>query len=170
MLTNNYYQMLMCAMTGITITGGAKTTSGATADVYSHTSIGNIITRAVGYTSAVSTSKTVYGIAFGTGDAAPTRDDYWLSGTLLPNMKVVSRLQDFTFDEEGITIATTLTVQNAGSETVTIKEMAYLEHCYYSSSKSNIVLCDRTVLDAPLTLAPEEQGVITFTLTMPITA
>lgn len=131
------------------------------------------ITRTLSYTiKDVVTSLTTgngdfSAFAFGTGDATPTFDDNKMSGALITTLVIDANTVSTTIDGIKTKYVQNLTVRNTGTEAVTIKEVGRVYGDYSATSKK-LILLERTVLDAPLTLAPEESGVIRLTVNLPI--
>lgn len=118
-------------------------------------------------TACTSTSNT--GVAFGTGSTPPSLDDYWLSGDLITEISIVAQRITRANTEGGVGFTSKLTVENTGSDSIVINEMAIVAKCYKGGTTANgSVMVDRTVLDTPLTLAPGEQGTIDYTFNLPI--
>lgn len=170
MFTNNYYVLFKSCVGGVAITQGATATDGTKQDVAISNNQGalffpmNITTTSSSY---VSRSKTSSGWAFGTGQTPPTLDDYWLSGTQITTLEIRSVIAEYT--DKACEVKKTYTLQNTGTETVTIREMAAIASGYKSYNSTFPTMINRIVLDTPLTLAPDEQGVITYTFTLPVT-
>ena len=118
--------------------------------------------------NGLTSQTTAGGIAFGTGDTPPTLNDYWLSGDLITTVGIVAVTITTKIVDGVYTFVNAITVNNSGSETIVINEMAMIPFAYYSGSSQAPAMVDRTVLDTPLTLAPGEQGVITYTFNLPI--
>lgn len=104
--------------------------------------------------------------AFGTGNTAPRFDDYTMAGDLITTLVIDANKASETIDGNKTKYVQNLTVRNTGTNTVTIKEVGRVYGATYTNYK--YVLLDRVVLDAPLTLAPEESGVIRLTVNLPI--
>lgn len=171
MLTNNFYHLMRSYLSGNQLTAGPRTISN-TEGRFSYTDSNayyafrgfyndtkNVIT-----TAAYNAN---HGMAFGTGTVPPTLEDYWLSGDVITTLQIVACV--ITSDiNNAVQMKNEVTVKNtSNTETVVINEMGIIGKFYYGSS-GVACLVDRTVLDAPLTLAPGEQGVITYTFNLPI--
>lgn len=171
MLTNNFYHIMKSYLSGSSITDGPRTIAN-TASRFSYTDSNAYYafrgfyndTKTVITTAASNAS---YGMAFGTGTVPPTLEDYWLSGDVITTLQIVACTITSGINN-AVQIKNEVTVKNTSdTETVVINEMGIIGKFYYgSSSSANMV--DRTVLDTPLTLAPGEQGVITYTFNLPI--
>lgn len=113
------------------------------------------------------------GFAVGSGDTAPTEDDYTLeakinglTGTVSP-----SSLNNVTFDsvDEVFHFYVDLTITNPTSDPVTIKEVGWFGVTYYGSTIGQNpgntrvpTLIDRTLLETPVTIPAGEAAVIRY--------
>lgn len=163
MLTNNFYTALRCCMTKETVSG-IRDTDGKLRTCYpasnsASTLLGCFSSKTVGTSS---------GVVFGTGNTPPTINDYWLSGTVVSTVARVANLVTVNIVDGVYCLRNALTINNTGNESVTIGEMILADTFYESSTSGRSCVYDRTVLDTPLTLAPGEQGVITYTFNLPI--
>lgn len=100
------------------------------------------------------------GIVFGNGDAAPTIDDFVLSGDVIP-ISTYSVSITHTVANDKTTISAVYTITNTGENAMTIKEIALI--CGGSSSSQYLI--ERTVLDTPVTIEPGGVGQVTYTIT-----
>lgn len=172
MLTNNFYQAMRAFLTNSTmqITTLANTTGNysITSDksYYIFRGFANNDSRYVVKTAAANET---WGMAFGTGTVPPTPADYWLSGNVITTLNIVACTVTSNNGDGFLRMINDVTVKNTSdTETVVINEMGVIGQSYYGSSTKYACLVDRTVLDTPLTLAPGEQGVITYTFNLPI--
>lgn len=100
---------------------------------------------------------TEWGLYFGNGDTEPSVTDYSLAGDLLSiygTGGTVTLSQTQTGDL--LEFRATLPVQNVGSDTATIKEIGFFANLDVVGWSLQPILIDRTVLDTPITLAPQE--------------
>ena len=162
MLNNNFYKTLAVALANKNLPSAMINTDGLVKDINSGTNIPQYLFDAI-YTSAVLTTKNSRGMVFGTGSTPPEMDDYWLSGEFITTLSGIAHQLTVDTSNGAISITKKVTVQNNGTASVTVNEMGLL-----ASNGSNYEMIDRVVFDSPLTLAPGEQGVITYTLNMPI--
>ena len=102
-------------------------------------------------------------VVFGTGDVAPTKDDYCLSGDLITTISGTYAFTN-TFDENGYTLEAIYTLTNTGTDSITIKEIAAIGIGKYSSNYSTACLWDRTVLDTPVTIPAGGVGQVAYTI------
>lgn len=166
MLTNNFYNMFGSCM-GKTVSSGFRDVSGTIYDAYYAAGNSDWLFAPFRF-SSVQTSQKGQGVVFGTGNTAPTVDDYCLSGGVITTLSKVATVNTVSIIDGSLCVKQAITVSNSGTATVTICEMGLVAVAYRSSSYSCYVLLDRTVLNEPLTLAPGEQGVVTYTFTLPI--
>ena len=101
------------------------------------------------------------GIVFGNGDAAPTIDDFALSGDVIP-INTYSVSLTHTVANDKTTISAVYTITNTGENAMTIKEIALK----YGGSSTSQYLIERTVLNTPVTIEPGGVGQVTYTLTL----
>lgn len=117
------------------------------------------------YTPHMQNVRTSYyqgGVVFGTGDTAPTFDDYKLSGSIVTAINAGASVET-TFDDDGCTFVGTYNISNTGSEEITIKEVGLILRSAYNNSA---ILVERTVLDTPLTIPAGGIGQVVYTIRM----
>lgn len=166
MLTKNFYRGLSVGVapagascTGVDYSGSIKTMYNAGGNYdYIHR---------FGSCSSFVKSGASEGVAFGTGDTAPTLDDYTLSGSFITTANA-SYTRIANFYDEGMTLTRTYTITNTGSADITIKEVAQFARIVSSSSTSSwcYYMVDRTLLDEPVTIPAGGVGQVTYTITM----
>ena len=102
--------------------------------------------------------------AFGDGDAAPTINDYYLSGNLITG--IVSSISTVRKPNG---VEKRFTVTNNNSNGITIKEIGYFGQSGWTSDIGNtsgsVLLLDRTVLDTPVTIPAGGVGQVVYTIT-----
>lgn len=91
-------------------------------------------------------------ILLGSGDTAPTMNDYCLE-QFIPNMYLVSYTG--TNDNLGNLIISAI-IRNDNTESVTVKEIGYIYATTAYTNGRNILVY-RDVLSTPVTIAPSEQ-------------
>ena len=101
------------------------------------------------------------GIVFGNGDAAPTIDDFALSGDVIP-INTYSVSLTHTVANDKTTISAVYTITNTGENAMTIKEIAL--KCGVSRTVQYLI--ERTGLDTPVTIEPGGDGQVTYTITL----
>lgn len=114
------------------------------------------------------TSNNGIGIHIGTGDTAPTPDDYTLESPLTSSS--VSRTSaspnsSALLDEDNniIGVRRMVTYQNITSSNIVVKEIGTFWKAYYGgSSTTDLFLIERTVLDEPVTLEPNGTITVAF--------
>ena len=175
MILRSYYGLIELIAKGDTAGNYAAfvDTSGATQKVRYNSSYVEAYARPLGFQSItnICTSKTGYGIAFGTGTAAPKFDDYTLSGDFITGL-TGTVVRECVSDTDGNVVITVLaTLTNTNSNDVTISEVGYVNSFTgkQPNSTSNVyayVLFDRTVLDTPVTIPAGGIGQVTYTIRM----
>lgn len=107
------------------------------------------------------------GVLFGTGNTAPTVDDYKLAGNIISGLSVTT-VATTGEDENGIYREVTYTITNGNSNDVTIAEVGLTIIGHFGSSGQNSysyrysALVERTVLDYPVTIAATAIGQVKY--------
>lgn len=178
MITNAY--RLLCSLRNNGTVGNTfpvKTIKDYTGTSYNTTNSGSTNT-AVYFSGGVyqrvnigeETGSGYIGIYIGTGDTAPTPDDYTLESPLTSSS--VSRTSTSAnasaiLDENNnvIGVRRMVTYQNITSDNIVVKEIGTFFNCSYSSSTTKLFLIERTVLDEPVTLEPNGTITVAFDVT-----
>lgn len=112
------------------------------------------------------------GVYFGTGNVAPTADDYSFSGEMVQNF-TSSYTQTITYNTDGsANITTVYTITAPASGDITIGEVCMFVDVtgkaptYQSSSRAWPVLMERTALETPITIPAGGVGQVTYTITI----
>lgn len=112
------------------------------------------------------------GIHFGSGTTAPTEDDYYLESKITAGLQfqlgVVNGMDSAGNPYLRYDIMVTNTNQ-VGGASITIGEVGYTQNVIVVNAAGTsldrvTVLLDRTVLNTPVTLAPQEYALIRYTL------
>lgn len=118
-----------------------------------------------------------YGIKLGSGNSAESEESYTLDSPINSGLSVSRTPQadsvSYEYDSENNANVVYLlyTVTNTSSESITINEIGLFSTFYTASdireplggsSSTKSFLIDRTVLDTPLTLAPNDSAVIKY--------
>ena len=174
MLTRNFYTALYTCMTKQTLENAiATTTNNAQNSSLDSPTYGtanypnNVLQCFFSKTVCTANSPNVNSVAFGTGNTPPSLSDYWLSGNLITDIAIVGQGITRANTDGGVSFTSKLTVENTGSDTIVINEMAIIALCYKGGNSTGPAMLDRTVLDTPLTLAPGEQGTIDYKINLP---
>lgn len=115
------------------------------------------------------TSTGPYGVIFGNGTTPVTASDYKLSGSVITTFNETHKTT-FTPDTSGFSISTLYTITNtSSSNAITISEVGLISQGAYmdsssSSSSGSYFLVERTLLDTPITIAPNGVGQVTYTI------
>ena len=174
MLTNNFYLavagQLACDteanrydMVG---TDGKKITNGTsyvTPDNFNPFHYGNMAYTA-DRNQVTGTGGPAIGIIIGDGITPPTIDDYKLENQITDGFGCVTSYPSTTaqvYKSRGIIICVSIT--NNKADDLVIKEIGYIR----SQSSYWVCLYDRTVLEEPITIAPNEMKTIEYRLKMP---
>ena len=111
------------------------------------------------------------GIYVGTGDTAPTANDYCLEQMITSGISASSSSITSGLDDSGNPFVQYLfTITNTTSSDITIKEVGYSQYLYVSNSLNgdavnyNTLLLDRTVLTTPVTVPANDSAAIKYTL------
>lgn len=126
-------------------------------------------------------SNSFAGVKFGSGDSSESEDSYTLDNIITSSLTVsIAPGQDTIYHEydsenNAINEYVLYTITNNDSESVTINEIGLFARAYtgsdigqsVSSSAQKTFLIDRTVLDAPLTLAPNDSAVLKYSFALP---
>ena len=118
------------------------------------------------WTSDISTfnNHTYNAVCFGDGNTEPTLDDYNLSGNHITTLTELGRNVTTNYDKANnkFEVSLTFTLQNNGSETVTIREVAYFDFLYATPSSQYVAMMDRSLLASPVTIPAGATGVVTY--------
>lgn len=127
-----------------------------------------------GKSESFTASATSAGISLGTDDTPATENDYNLGNTITDGISMTVSNKAVTFVDGQPALKYMLTVTNTGAEAVNVREVGikqnvqcdtYPGHIASSTpSSAHIVLIDRTVLDAPVTIQPGDAAAIEYSL------
>ena len=112
-------------------------------------------------------------LCLGSGTRVPSAEDYCLE-SLIRNGLTVSLNMSSGVSSEDYYIRYDLLVTNSGSASVTIAEMGMIGNMSVSQTQGSSslmtkqLLMDRTLLNTPVTLAPGEQAVIRYEMSMAV--
>lgn len=173
MFTKNFYSILACGVLGIEATkvgvtyySGLKSgPSGDNLNSWKHegTCLYNTTSAWAPLISRHKTDNSAGGVVFGDGSVPPTPDDYNLSGTEITTLSVSNVCVTNATKYEYAAITSTFTLTNTGANEVTIREVALFSHCWSTGSEW-VVMVERTVLDAPVVIAPGGVGQVSYTI------
>lgn len=117
-------------------------------------------------TYASSSSGAYPGVYFGTGSTPASKADYTLESPITSGLSISSGTRLYADEGNGVhSYHATFVVKNTGSAEINISEIGLFSSVNSSTSKFYCVLMERTVLDAPITIAPGETKLVTYKLT-----
>lgn len=173
MVLRNWYNMMKAYRAQRALTGAITDTSGNARDVYTREKDGLATSFALspadGFTLNSFTSGGAYSyIVVGSGTTPATVDDYKLESQITSGLTGTSAI---TVDEDN-DATYTLTLTNTSDADITIGEIGIFASCFVNntSSGTDCVLMERTVLDAPITIPAGGIGVIDYAIKVGIPA
>lgn len=117
-----------------------------------------------------SNNRTV-GYVFGTGNAAPTVDDFKLSGEMIDSSKIaVTQLSTFEREETAVKLTMEYTIANNDSKAITIGEVGLFDYFHYATGSGSSyqyyypMLVERTALENPITIEAGGVGKVTYSI------
>ena len=112
-----------------------------------------------------------FGTFFGSGNTAPTIDDYKLSGSVIQNI-TYSYVLNNSFNEDGSAgeASVTYTITNNNEHEITIGEIGLFCEAYWSTAYNKYThfffMLERTALETPITIPAGGVGQVTYTIRM----
>lgn len=112
-----------------------------------------------------------YGTFFGSGNTAPTIDDYKLSGSVIQNI-TYSYVLNNSFNEDGSAgeASVTYTITNNNESEITIGEIGLFCEARWSTGYNKrthfFFMLERTALETPITIPAGGVGQVTYTIRM----
>ena len=119
-----------------------------------------------GFSGTSSNESYFVGVVFGTGNTAPTIDDYQMAGEHFVDYTESHSFEN-TIDGTTRTLSCRYTLTNTSTESVTIGEIGLSGNAYRKNGSWYYYtgfLLERSVLDSPITIPAGGVGVITYTL------
>lgn len=171
MITRNFKYLLAAALPSASTTGvrigtlPVRSVNGITYYLCNH-----VYHFPFGVSFSISRSATSTGISVGTGGTPPTEFDYNLENTLLEGIDLTLTQAVSGMDGDSSYVDLHLTVVNTSDAPITIREIGYkqaaltTERPLATATIDTVILIDRTVLDTPLVLQPNDAGVIEYKL------
>lgn len=138
----------------------AKTYNGTTRTVHASNNasvVGFVVSACTKVHTGLTGDMAQHGVLFGDGDTPPTFNDVALSGNILNTKLTGSVIRTYEHGDNGSSYTFVYTLTNTSSESITIKEVA--AHEGFTSSA-----VERTLLEAPITIAPGGVGQVTYTI------
>lgn len=112
-----------------------------------------------------------YGYIFGTGNVAPTVDDFKLSGDMINSSKIaVTQLSTFARADDTIQYTVEYTIANNADQAITIGEVGLVDYFHYAQGSGSSyqyyypMLVERTALENPITIEAGGVGKVTYTV------
>ena len=162
MFTKNYYKGIL----KIHNPGGVTKYTGLTGVEQTHAGYNDWMNLG-GSISATTARQTTFagngGTVLGTGTTPPTVDDYALSGELITGYTYMSSVSN-EVHEDGQSITASYTITNDNDHPITIGEVGVIASFTKNSAAAEKALLERTVLDAPITIAAGGVGQLTYTI------
>lgn len=110
------------------------------------------------------------GIVLGSGDVAATEEDYTLQAQITSGITVTPTILTGLEEDGSPYLEYSLVIANNGANTVSIREVGYLQNLYIAttyestSGTRRAFLLDRTVLATPVVILAGENGVVKYRL------
>ena len=174
MLTKNFYNILASAGLFTSIKNKLKATDGT---VYSYnTNMGASSNSPLYFknmnilmTSAPTSSG---GVMVGTGKTPATADDYVLESPVTSGITVNNQsATSYSLDDSGVHLSATYGIRNTGSDPLEISEIGCFGYltAIKTGNSTNVTasfLIERTVLETPVVIPPNESRQITYTISL----
>lgn len=168
MILRNYYKAFAYEVFGVKIADlkpvamdGDLRTSGTLHHEFDNANSNNVPYMGRVNTGVLTHTKT--GIILGSGSTPPTFDDYKLDSRIQADTtSTVSLTSDA--DEGGVYISAVITLVNNSDTQLTISECGLYCATSVTNGDNSMVLLDRTVLDAPVTIPSGGVGQLTYTI------
>ena len=121
--------------------------------------------------STVSFATASPGIQVGTGNTAPTEDDFRLASQITSGMTATSPTMTRNLDNDGNPyLEFVFVLSNSTGNDITVSEVGYVQYLYSASSQGGMdsslsaYMLDRTVLSTPVTVPANDSAAIKYTL------
>lgn len=177
MFTKNWYKQMISRLTGEKTTikdvlGTDRDSAHDTTGSYERLSLSCTENSGYIYSPSMRYLRNRYaassgGAVIGTGTTQPTMDDYCLSGDMITTFSYTSKIETGV-DEYGSFVTAMYNISNTGTEPFTIGEIALYCNATNAATSatggSYCIMVERTVLDSPITIAPDGVGQITYTV------
>lgn len=118
-------------------------------------------------------SEAAVGVVFGTGNTAPTAEDYRLSGDFISGLSAsnVTLVEQKTIADSGYSICYVYTISNTTQNDITIGEVGLTASLSRKTTESatthyDAVLIERTALESPITIPAGGIGQVTYAITL----
>lgn len=166
MLTKNFYNAIMRAVTKQTIKTGFVSYDGTVFDAYWISTISNGEFLLDYMKTLKASSNITHGVRIGSGVTPATIDDYTIE-EVITDFAVTNPSGISVNSENGYVEATaTYGIYNYGANAFTISEICLFGDMYGEATSTNKFLLDRTVLENPITVNPGQTKQVTYTIRM----
>lgn len=104
------------------------------------------------------------GLLIGSGDTAPTADDYRLENQITTGFSATASFPNNATDiSQSRRVVATATITNTSDADIVVREIGYVR----AATSKWVILYDRIVLDSPVTIAPGATKTFEYHLNMP---
>lgn len=161
MLTKNFYNAVIAGMAGKQINNALRSYDGTVYPAYSTLANVGLFMYNLSVTTGIST-----GVRIGKGVTPPTQDDYTIENQITSGITVTTPSSLSAGFEDGcIVMSCTYGLTNTGTTAVSISEICLFGY-FNTTNTSNQKLCmvDRTVLESPITIKPDESKQVTYSI------
>lgn len=168
MLTKNFYNFVMAYVSRCTIADGYRDISGdvkkaapssATQYMFDYMKVLTLTTS----TNTGSSSTKGNGVRIGTGVTPATKDDYQLENQITSGISIVNPSGITAKMEDGyVEVSATYTVTNTGTTAIAVSEIGLFGDAM--SGNYTLIMYDRTVLESPIVLNPNQPKTLTYTI------
>lgn len=166
MLTANFYNMQEALLLQRNIDKGFVDTGGTVQRFY-HTGSRALLGAAL-MNAVLSSTSSAY-VRFGTGTTKPAASDYRLESYISSGLTITNPTSVLPSRKSGcLEFSATYALQNTSDADIVISEVGAFVRIAHSTNSNGDQLAnamvDRTVLDAPITIKPNETKQVTYTI------
>ena len=163
MLTKNFFAFLVATGSRLKVSNVAKDITGVAQGAFASSSTNIYAQYFASLHEMVKTESS--GVWIGNGKTPPTPDDYKLENRITAGFSFTNQSNKaVSVDEDGIHISATYGVTNTGTEPLEISEIGLVSYHSTGSSNSAYFMVERTVLETPIVIPPNETRQITYTI------
>ena len=165
MLTKNFFAFLAATGSKLKVSDVAKNVAGLTQYAYAANNTNMYAQYFANLHKMIKTDAS--GVWIGNGKTPPTPDDYMLGNRITSGYAFTNQSdKTISVDEDGIHISATYGVTNSGTEPLEISEIGLVSEHSISTSSVDFFLIERTVLETPIVIPPNETRQITYTISL----